>query len=117
MITTTLLLSFSFFSLLMLFFGMYFNSRVFFIVGGTFFVFLGLLGFIGGVYEYNGTVNSTYTLTADNASITAQSQIPNYNVVNNYAMQYFSSAYILVGLISIYYGVTHRQFREAIIEE
>lgn len=109
MITTTLLLSFSFLSLLMLVLGMHFQSRIFFFSGGAFLVFLGILSLTTPTYEYNGTYNASYNWTTDNTTLLGQTQLPNFIVVDTTNMQFISIAYIVVGLISLYYGVTMRE--------
>jgi hypothetical protein len=103
-ISTIFLFLFSFFSVCLFLVGIYSRSPVVIAVAGVLFLFTGLMIAVSGVYEYDGSYNSTYNYTDGN--LTGQSQLPNYTTSDGTITQGIGSIFALMGVAMVYYGAT-----------
>lgn len=109
MITTTLFLIFSFLSVFCILLGVFLRSPVITIAGAMTFLFTGLASAIGGVTEYDGTMNKTtfYDYNASGGLVgSSVNATANYVVRNDLLVQGWSVVMFLGGIAGLYYGAT-----------
>jgi hypothetical protein len=107
MLEISLFFLFSFLALAIFAVGKFTNSTLIMFIGGLGCLFTGLMVLPSGLGQYDGTYNASYTYSCsncgNNATMTTQTEIPNFYIINSLWNTTLGILDVLLGLVMGYY--------------